>query len=37
VTILACFVYDGDGNRVKKIEGGITLYIGNYFKMGAPT
>jgi RHS repeat-associated protein len=38
VSILAQFVYDGDGNRVKKIEGGATtLYIGNYFEMGAPT
>jgi RHS repeat-associated protein len=38
VTILARFVYDGDGNRVKKIEGGITtVYVGDYYELDAQT
>ena len=29
----ATFVYDGDGNRVKGVVGGVTTtYIGNYFE-----
>jgi len=37
----ATFVYDGDGNRVKGVVGGVTTtYIGNYFEWspsGKPT
>jgi hypothetical protein len=29
----ATFVYDGDGNRVKKVENGVTTaYVGGYFE-----
>jgi len=32
------FVYDGDGNRVKKIEDGqTTIYIGQYYEKNITT
>jgi hypothetical protein len=37
-TVIAQFIYDGDGNRVKKIEGGETvLYINQYFEVNLST
>mgnify|MGYP007118560755 CR=1 FL=1 len=34
----ATFVYDGDGNRVKGVVGGVTTtYIGNYFEWSGST
>jgi hypothetical protein len=36
--VTASFVYDGDGNRVKGIIGGVTTaYIGNYFEWTGST
>ena len=37
-SVSASFVYDGDGNRVKGIVGGITTtYVGNYFEWVSST
>jgi YD repeat-containing protein len=36
--VTADFVYDGDGNRVKKTMYGVTIaYIGNYFEYNTDT
>ena len=37
-TEIASFVYDGDGNRIKKIEGGQTvLYVNKYYEINLTT
>jgi len=34
----ATFVYDGDGNRVKSVMGGVTTYsVGNHFEWTGST